>query len=131
MFCCVNDSMWETNSSFSSLIGFANCLSAVRVGDGRPDGIDVVSRSGINSRSFISRRAFSVATTRSCSRSSLFSSSISFFSFSSFSTSRRLRSRDDWAACLLRRTRSTRRCSFSSSVLARFLRCWLGYGSSM
>jgi hypothetical protein len=41
--------------------------------------------------------------------------------FSRASTSCRLRSRDDWAARRLRRTRSTRRCSFSSSVLARFL----------
>lgn len=37
------------------------------------------------------------------------------------STSRRLRSRDDWAARRFLKTRSTRRCSFSSSVLARFL----------
>ncbi len=37
------------------------------------------------------------------------------------STSCRFRSREDWAARRLRRTRSTRRCSFSSSVLARFL----------
>lgn len=40
---------------------------------------------------------------------------------SNASTSRRFRSREDWAARRFRRTRSTRRCSFSSSVLARFL----------
>lgn len=47
--------------------------------------------------------------------------SSSLFLLSRPSTSRRFRSRDDWAARRLRRTRSTRRCSFSSSVLARFL----------
>lgn len=48
----------------------------------------------------------------------------SWFFFSRASTSWRLRSRDDCAARRLRRTRSTLRCSFSSSVLARFL--WEG-----
>lgn len=47
--------------------------------------------------------------------------SIACFWASRASTSMRLRSRDDCAARRLRRTRSTRRCSFSSSVLARFL----------
>ena len=44
------------------------------------------------------------------------------------STSSLLRSREDWAARRLRRTRSTRRCSFSSSVLARFLGGEVGLG---
>lgn len=48
-------------------------------------------------------------------------STSSWFFFSRASTSWRLRSRDDCAARRLRRTRSTLRCSFSSSVLARFL----------
>jgi hypothetical protein len=52
---------------------------------------------------------------------SWFRRSIALFSASSASTSCRLRSLDDWAARRLRRTRSTRRCSFSSSVFARFL----------
>lgn len=47
--------------------------------------------------------------------------SSSLLRFSSASTSSRLRSREDWAARRFRRTRSTRRCSFSSSVFARFL----------
>jgi len=47
--------------------------------------------------------------------------SSSLFRTSSASTSWRFRSREDWAARRLRRTRSTRLCSFSSSVLARFL----------
>lgn len=46
----------------------------------------------------------------------------SWFFFSRASTSWRLRSREDCAARRFRRTRSTLRCSFSSSVLARFLR---------
>ncbi len=65
---------------------------------------------------------------RSCPASSLLSScarrraaSRSLFLCSRLSTSRRLRSREDWAARRFLRTRSTRRCSFSSSVLARFL----------
>ena len=48
-------------------------------------------------------------------------SSMSDFSFWSASASSRLRSLDDWAARRLRRTRSILRCSFSASVLARFL----------
>lgn len=52
---------------------------------------------------------------------SWFCRSTACFSASSASTSCRLRSRDDCAARRLRRTRSTRRCSFSSSVFARFL----------
>lgn len=43
------------------------------------------------------------------------------FRISRASTSRRFRSREDCAARRFRRTRSTRRCSFSSSVFARFL----------
>lgn len=49
------------------------------------------------------------------------SSSSCWLRCSRASTSRRLRSLDDWAARRFLRTRSTRRCSFSSSVLARFL----------
>jgi hypothetical protein len=52
---------------------------------------------------------------------SWFRRSIAVFWASRASTSCRLRSLDDWAARRLRRTRSTRRCSFSSSVFARFL----------
>lgn len=67
-------------------------------------------------------RLFSASICASrCSRNA-FCCSNRFFSFSSRSTSMRLRSRDVWAAARLRRTRSIRRCSFSSSVLARFLR---------
>lgn len=47
--------------------------------------------------------------------------SSSLFLLSRASTSSLLRSLEDCAARRLRRTRSTRRCSFSSSVLARFL----------
>lgn len=56
-----------------------------------------------------------------CFRWSLRSFSSSVLRFSKASTSCRLRSRDDCAARRFRRTRSTLRCSFSSSVLARFL----------
>lgn len=50
-----------------------------------------------------------------------FCSAMACFSPSSFSTSRRFRSLEVWAAARFRSTRSMRRCSFSSSVLARFL----------
>lgn len=53
--------------------------------------------------------------------------SSSLFRISRASTSSRLRSREDWAARRLRRTRSTRRCSFSSSVFARFLETFSRY----
>lgn len=53
----------------------------------------------------------------------------SLFFCAKASVSCRLRSRDDWAARRFRRTRSTRRCSFSSSVLARFLGGRLVFGS--
>lgn len=58
-------------------------------------------------------------------------SSLSFSAWSS-STSCRLRSRELWAARRLRFTRSMRRCSFSSSVLARLRggRFVLGSGST-
>lgn len=55
-----------------------------------------------------------------CASWSMVSSSL--LRISRASTSRRFRSREDWAARRFLRTRSTRRCSFSSSVLARFLR---------
>lgn len=56
-----------------------------------------------------------------CCRAWSRSASSSLLRFSRPSTSWRFRSREDWAARRFRSTRSTRRCSFSSSVLARFL----------
>ena len=67
------------------------------------------------------RRNFSCSTVINRSLSDSFCCSIDIFSPSSFSTSCRLRSREDWAAWRFRSTRSIRRCSFSSSVFARFL----------
>lgn len=70
--------------------------------------------------------AFRICASSSMSRAFICSAcwmaaSRSLFLFSSCSTSCLLRSREDWAARRFRRTRSTRRCSFSSAVLARFL----------
>lgn len=67
------------------------------------------------------RRLFSTSICDRRDRRNWFCCSIWIFSFSSFSISSLLRSREVWAAARLRRTRSIRRCSFSSSVLARFL----------
>ena len=66
-------------------------------------------------------RLFSASICAKRWRRNSFCCSIANFSPSSFSTSNRFRSREVWAAARFRRTRSIRRCSFSSSVLARFL----------
>lgn len=64
---------------------------------------------------------FLASISASRSSRSRFLCSTACFAASKASTSNRLRSLEDWAARRLRRTRSTRLCSFSSSVFARFL----------
>lgn len=91
---------WELNSSCENVMGFG--LRASNEGD-EPD-----EPSFWRSSSMMWWALSSLSTS-------------SWFFFSRASTSWRLRSRDDCAARRLRRTRSTLRCSFSSSVLARFL----------
>ena len=112
----------ELKSSCENVTGVGACRNcSERAGDDAPDEPRKTVMPPVNcsnSRWSIAFLASESArrNSRSCARLSM-----ARFSASNASTSCRLRSLDDWAARRLRRTRSTRRCSFSSSVFARFL----------
>lgn len=122
----------ELKSSCENVTGEGACLNcSVWAGDDPRKTViffPLLARSSSSSRSTSSLLARSFANCNSMSFTLLSSCCLTA---SSASTSKRLRSLDDWAARRLRRTRSTRRCSFSSSVFARFLggRLVLGSGN--
>lgn len=101
-------SFWEPKSCWDSVMGLSRSESS---GDEERITTPESRRKRLSSSTSI---RFAFCAFRSSVSSSLFRTS-------SASTSSLLRSRDDCAARRLRRTRSTRRCSFSSSVFARFL----------
>jgi hypothetical protein len=111
----------EPKSSWENVTGVgaersSNCDGVEAIDEDRKTVMVPVNCSSSRMRSSF----FACMSAKRISRSA-FRLSMARFSFSRASTSCRLRSRDDWAARRLRRTRSTRRCSFSSSVFARFL----------
>ena len=140
-----DDGREENNDGFTDVWGVGKAnekssksgLTSSRVwksgssgGDGAPDCMEtgviplrpaMAYTSAVSFVTCWASRNFSCSTAIKRSLRRRFCNSISCFSPSSFSTSCRLRSREDWAAWRFRRTLSIRRCSFSSSVLARFL----------
>lgn len=123
--CLIEGSCSSANKSFVNAIGDWPLKVCCRLGVVFAEGRKVGERSPwippVAFWSLFSSSAHLVAMFANCNSKSLFLRSICRFSASRASTSCRFRSLDDWAALRFLKTRSTRRCSFSSSVFARFL----------